>query len=323
MKRHFRMVALAAALLGASGLAYAQGGGTGSGGSGTGSSGSGSGASGTSVGPGTSSSGTAGGTGAGATGSSSPGTSDQNSSLTGVREPSTAPVDPRTHEPAQPGTALTPGERSDEGTGAGSTDYSTGSSATPQESMEGHLGNKAPSSKLQSGLAKLHAANLAEIQGGRTAEQSASSPDVKAFAQKMVTDHTQADQQLVAMSGSRVDLSSKAYKSAQKDAAKTTRSYQGRTGSAFDEAYISAMVKDHEKDSADVSKLAAEARKEGRNDWAQYLDGVEQTMQGHLAQARQIQSSLPTASSSSSEQPSSGTGASGDTGSNPSSPSSE
>ncbi len=266
---------------------------------------------------------TSGGTG---TASSSPGVSSRNESETGVGVPGTAPVDNRTHDPVQPGTGEARSSSSATGPSATGTGVgqpssadewagSTGSSnASAQESMEGHLGHKAPGRRLGRGLAELHAANRAEITSGELAERSASSPDVKAFAQRMVEDHTKADQELVSMAQPRVHLTGRAFQAKQEEAAASLRDLQGKTGSDFDQAYIQAMVKDHQEDSAEVQSLADQARKDGAKDWADYLDRTGQTIQAHLSDAQRIQSSIQNTASTDSN--TSSTGSSGDTGSN-------
>jgi putative membrane protein len=163
--------------------------------------------------------------------------------------------------------------------------------------------------KLLEGVEKLHAANQAEIQSGHMAEQAASSSDVKAFGQRMVTDHGQNDQQLTGMAQTLgVNLKGKAYTSKLKDAESSMKGLHGKTGTAFDRAYIDAMVKDHEKDSKDVKKLADQARKDGQADLAAFLDQTEQTMQGHLSQAKQLQAAEKSAAKGSSSM--TGTGSS-------------
>jgi putative membrane protein len=148
-----------------------------------------------------------------------------------------------------------------------------------------------PDKKLQAGLEKLHAGNQAEIQSGKLAEQSASSPDVKAFGQRMVTDHGQNDQQLTSIAQTMgVSLQGKTYQKTAKNAQKMAGKLKGKTGAAFDKAYIDAMVKDHEKDSKEVKKLASRARKDGQTELAGFLDQTESTMQSHLSEAKRVQS---------------------------------
>lgn len=281
MKSHLKLAAFMAAVLGLCGSALAQSTGTATGATGTGST----------------TPGAAGGIGTGTTDTSSPGVTSQNGSETGVAVPGDAPVDPRTREPAQAGTASTMG---------------TGAAAASVESMEGHLGHKAPSKELSKGLAALHAANQAEIMSGHSAQQIASSPDVKVFAARMVTDHTLADQQLESMSSGRVDLVGSAFQSAEKEATKRMKDLEGKTGSAFDEAYIFAMVRDHQKAASEVQTLAAQAKKEGQSGWATYLDQLDETIRSHLSDAHRLQSSLPSASTAN-DSATTGTGAAGGT----------
>lgn len=284
MRRYLKKAALLVAVVGMSSPAFAQTstGNTGS----TGATSSSVGASGGGGGPG------------GGTASSSPGVSNKNDSETGVVAPGDAPVDSRTLQPIDPTGNLA--NRNGEVTSMDQSGTGSASQSGSNESMETHLGHKAPSKTIRDGLAALHAANRSEIQAGELAEQNASNPEVKAFAQRMVNDHTQADQQLVSMAPPRVDLASKAFEKKQKEGNETAKALQGKTGSAFDQAYISEMVKDHQKDAKEVKTLAAQAKKEGASDWASYLDQVEQTMQAHLTEAQRLQSSIRNTASSSS-----------------------
>jgi putative membrane protein len=94
---------------------------------------------------------------------------------------------------------------------------------------------------------------LAEVQLGQLAAQKASSPQVKQFAQRMVTDHTQANQELMRLGKSEnlnlpTQLDTK-HKS-EMDRLSTM------SGNAFDAAYMQHMVQDHEKAVADFQKQA-------------------------------------------------------------------
>jgi putative membrane protein len=85
---------------------------------------------------------------------------------------------------------------------------------------------------------------VAEVEMGQLALQKATSPEVKQFAQRMVSDHTQANQELMQLAKSEgMDLPSQVdakHKSAMER-------LQGMNGSAFDTAYMQSMVQDHER----------------------------------------------------------------------------
>ena len=94
---------------------------------------------------------------------------------------------------------------------------------------------------------------LAEVQLGQLAVQKASSPQVKQFAQRMVTDHTQANQELMQLGKSEnlnlpTQLDTK-HKS-EMDRLSTM------SGNAFDIAYMQHMVQDHQTTVADFQKQA-------------------------------------------------------------------
>ena len=151
-------------------------------------------------------------------------------------------------------------------------------------------GAKQLSEKLQEGLQKLHAANQAEIQSGQLAEQSGSSAQVKAFGKQMVTDHTKNDEHLQTMAKTAgLSLEGKAFEEQQKKAQDDMKDVQGKTGAEFDQAYMAAMVKDHQRDSKDVKKLSEEARKEKQPQLASFLQSTEQKMQQHLSHAKSVE----------------------------------
>jgi putative membrane protein len=83
---------------------------------------------------------------------------------------------------------------------------------------------------------------MTEVQEGQAAAMSASSPDVKAFGQKMVDAHTANNQDLATLAMSKgitvpTDLD--------KMHARQVDMLTKKTGTAFDTAYVKAQVKDH------------------------------------------------------------------------------
>jgi predicted outer membrane protein len=94
---------------------------------------------------------------------------------------------------------------------------------------------------------------LAEVEMSQLALQKATSPQVKQFAQQMVTDHTKGNQELMQLAKSEgIELPSQVdgkHKS-------TMERLQGMTGSTFDTAYMQDMVQDHQQVVEEFQKQA-------------------------------------------------------------------
>jgi putative membrane protein len=123
---------------------------------------------------------------------------------------------------------------------------------------------------------------LAEVEMGQLALQKASSPQVKQFAQRMVTDHTQANQDLM-----QVAKSQQLALPAQVDAKQKSEMDRLRStsGSAFDAAYMQQMLQDHQKDVSEFQKQAQSGSDPALKGFAQkYLP----TLQQHLQMAQSI-----------------------------------
>ncbi|HEY0795599.1 MAG TPA: DUF4142 domain-containing protein [Acidisarcina sp.] len=92
---------------------------------------------------------------------------------------------------------------------------------------------------------------MAEVQLGQLALTKTNDPDIKAFAQKMVDDHTKMgdDMKPVAeQNGVKVPM-----RLSKKDEAIKMK-LSSLDGAAFDKSYIKDMVKDHEQDEAEFKK---------------------------------------------------------------------
>jgi putative membrane protein len=94
---------------------------------------------------------------------------------------------------------------------------------------------------------------LAEVEMGQVAVQKATSAHVKQFAQRMVTDHTQANQELMQLATSQKLKLPTQVDAKHKSAMDKLR---GLNGAAFDTAYMQDMVQDHEHDLAEFQKQA-------------------------------------------------------------------
>jgi putative membrane protein len=122
----------------------------------------------------------------------------------------------------------------------------------------------------------------AEVELGQLAVQKAQSPDVKAFGQRMVDDHTKAGDELKQLANQKgVTLPSQADA---KDKAEKAR-LEKMSGAQFDKAYMNYMVADHKKDVADFQKEASHANDPDVKNFAQ---STLPTLQSHLQQAESI-----------------------------------
>jgi putative membrane protein len=133
----------------------------------------------------------------------------------------------------------------------------------------------------------------AEVELGQLATQNAQSDDVKKFGQRMVDDHTKANDQLKQLAqqkGVSVPSEPAAKDKALKDKLSNLK------GDQFDKMYMSHMVMDHKKDVAEFKKESTSAKDNDVKNWAsQTLP----TLQDHLKEAQQIASTEKGASATS------------------------
>ena len=133
---------------------------------------------------------------------------------------------------------------------------------------------------------------MAEVELGKLATEKASSPEVKKFGQRMVNDHSKANEQLKEVASSQgITLPSKL---SAKD--EMTKEHLSKlSGEQFDKAYMSDMVKDHTQDVADFQQEANSASDPAVKEFAEKTLPV---LKSHLREARQI---APTTSASASK----------------------
>lgn len=87
--------------------------------------------------------------------------------------------------------------------------------------------------------------NEAEVEMGRIAVQRAVNPDVRAFGQRMIDDHSKANGQLMQLASNKEISLPTEPNLAQR---MTADSLQKKSGEDFDKTYMKTMVEDHEKD---------------------------------------------------------------------------
>jgi len=117
---------------------------------------------------------------------------------------------------------------------------------------------------------------MAEVQLGNLAQQKASNPQVKEFGQRMVTDHTKANDELKSLVASKGITLPTSLDS--KDQATMDR-LSKLNGAAFDRAYMEDMVKDHKED---VSEFKREADHGSDPDVKAFASKTLPVLQEHL-----------------------------------------
>lgn len=123
---------------------------------------------------------------------------------------------------------------------------------------------------------------LAEVQLGQLAAEHGSSQEVKQFGQRMVDDHTKANDQLKQLAGQKgVPVPEKLNA---KDTATKAR-LEKLSGAAFDRAYMQDMVQDHTKD---VSEFRTESKTAKDPDVKGFASQTLPTLEEHLKQAKSI-----------------------------------
>jgi len=123
---------------------------------------------------------------------------------------------------------------------------------------------------------------LAEVQLGQMAAERASNPEVQRFGQRMVTDHTKANQELMALAQSKnISLP----KESDKQHQKTAQALAKKQGRDFDQAYMRDMVTDHEKA---VQLFTTAANNAQDADIKVFANKTLPILQEHLQMARQL-----------------------------------
>jgi putative membrane protein len=123
---------------------------------------------------------------------------------------------------------------------------------------------------------------LAEVELGKLATEKASSDDVKKFGQRMVDDHSKANDQLKQVA-SKVGVNVPDKLSPKDQATKDRLSKL--SGEQFDAAYMRDMVKDHTKD---VMEFRHESEKAKNDDVKNFASQTLPTLEDHLKQAKGI-----------------------------------
>jgi len=127
---------------------------------------------------------------------------------------------------------------------------------------------------------------LAEVKLGKLAAAKAESPDLKAFGQQMVDDHSKANNQLKAVAQAQnMTLPADVNSAQQAMYDKLSK----LSGSEFDKEYVKGMLKDHQED---VKKFAREEKTGKDPQIKSFAAETLPVIQGHLEKIKSIQSQM-------------------------------
>jgi putative membrane protein len=148
---------------------------------------------------------------------------------------------------------------------------------------------KPASSTDQTFMMNTAKASMAEVELGKVAVQNASSDQVKKFGQKMVADHSKANDELKALAGSKnvvlpgdVDAQDKAMRD----------KLAAMKGEAFDREYMSMMVGGHGRV---VDSFRAQAQSGDDPDLKAWVNKMLPTIEEHLKLAQDTNRAVGTA----------------------------
>ncbi len=141
---------------------------------------------------------------------------------------------------------------------------------------------------------------MAEVELGKLAEQKASSEEVKAFGKRMVDDHSKANDELKSLAQNK-NVTLPSALNAKDQALKDKLSKL--SGSAFDHAYMSAMVSDHKKDVNEFKHMSTSATDP---DVKSFAAKTLPTLEEHLKQAQETNKAVGTSGTKTSKTKASG-----------------
>jgi putative membrane protein len=127
---------------------------------------------------------------------------------------------------------------------------------------------------------------MAEVMLGQMASSKGTSPDVKNFGNRMVSDHGKANDELKQLAQNKgVALPAGVDKESKQFADRLSKA----SGKDFDKEYINNMVNDHEKDVNEFEKASKNAKDPDLRAWAAK---TLPTLQDHLKMAKEVKSKL-------------------------------
>jgi len=154
---------------------------------------------------------------------------------------------------------------------------------TSSSSMPSSGGNAAQMTQSEKTFVKKAAeGGIAEVELGKLATEKAATPEVRQFGQRMIDDHSKANDQLKQVAenqGIPLPTQPSAAEKAEKE------KLSKLSGPQFDKAYMSAMLKDHKEDIAEFRHESRSGKDAAVKDFAQQ---TLPTLESHLKDAESI-----------------------------------
>jgi putative membrane protein len=167
---------------------------------------------------------------------------------------------------------------------SGTTPRSSSASTPPSKSQPSSSANV--SSGDRKFVEKAAVDGMAEVELGKLASSKATDPQVKQFAQRMVTDHSKANDELKSVAGGKgIQLPSAPDKKHQKDMDEMSK----KDAKKFDHEYMEMMVKEHKKDVSEFEKQSKSAKDP---DIKAFASKTLPTLKDHLQMAQSTMSAL-------------------------------
>ena len=147
-------------------------------------------------------------------------------------------------------------------------------------------------------MAEMHHVNQDEIAMGKLAQTKSTTQAVKTYGKMLVTDHTSADKDLMALAkkhGQTIPMFKPTNEADQKDAKDDkdmAAKVKAEKGADFDKDFLSMMVMGHEKV---LAKLDTAMGMVTSDELKEAITNVKPTVQKHADQARDLQKAAPQA----------------------------
>lgn len=161
------------------------------------------------------------------------------------------------------------------------------SGGTQNSSGDMHAGHSMAGMSADMKFAMMAAmGGMEEVEMGKLAAEKGASDEVRQFGQRMVDDHTKANQELMQIVSSK-GMTPPAALDAKHQA--DMQKMSALSGEAFDKAYVKMMVKDHKKD---VGEFQKESTRGADPELKAFATSTLPTLQEHLQMIQRIDAKM-------------------------------